>query len=298
MGSGDPMDGAHVLLITPFDESEQVDERSLNEHIDFVLSAGVDGIVGLGTTGEFFALSPVERIELMSKIARHVRGRAALTFGVGDSSTAVAIELARHAQAVGADVVMLQSPYYFNHTTSACDTHFLAVAKAVDIPVMIYDGAGGIPVSVERLRALNQLAPNIAYVKMSIPDPAKIVAVVEEAPEVAPLCGDEYILVLGLRLGAIGSTVGIGNVLPEAVVSLHRAVDNGDIEAARATQMTEISPLVGVCTNEKSAYIRCFKEILAHRGIIASPATRLPLGPLDPLRREEVLATAEAIPVS
>jgi dihydrodipicolinate synthase/N-acetylneuraminate lyase len=296
--SDELLGGAHVLLITPFDRDEQVDEPSLAEHIDFVLAAGVDGIVGLGTTGEFFSLSPVERIELMSTIARHVHGRAALTFGVGDSSTAVAIELARHAQSVGADVVMLQSPYYFNHTTAACDAHFLAVAGAVDIPVMIYDGAGGIPVSVERLRDLHSAAPNIAYVKMSIPDPAKIVSVVEDAPGVAPLCGDEYILVLGLRHGAIGSTVGIGNVLPEAVVSLHRDVENGDIGSARATQMTEISPLVGVCTNEKSAYIRCFKEILADRGIIASPTTRLPLGPLDPLRREEVLATAQALAVS
>jgi dihydrodipicolinate synthase/N-acetylneuraminate lyase len=296
--SRDMMDGGHVLLLTPFDTSEAVDERSLAEHLDFVLEAGVEGIVGLGTTGEFFSLSPVERIELMSTIARHLHGRAMLTFGVGDSSTAVSIELARHAQAIGADVVMLQSPYYFNHTTAACDAHFLAVAAAVDIPVMIYDGAGGIQVSAERLRNLHELAPNIAYVKMSIPDPGKIAAVVKEAPGVAPLCGDEYILVQGLRLGAIGSTVGIGNVLPEAIVSLHRDVEGGDIDSARATQMREIAPLVSVCTNEKSAYIRCFKEILADRGIIASPTTRLPLGPLDALRREEVLATAQALAVS
>jgi dihydrodipicolinate synthase/N-acetylneuraminate lyase len=296
--SGDLLDGAHVLLITPFHPDGEVDERSLAAHLDFVLAAGVDGIVGLGTTGEFFSLSPVERIALMSMIARQLDGRAVLTFGVGDSSTAVSIELARHARSVGADVVMLQSPYYFSHTTAACDAHFLAVARAVDIPVMIYDGAGGIPVSVERLRNLHRAAPNIAYVKMSIPDPAKIVAVLEEAPGVAPLCGDEYILVLGLRQGAIGSTVGIGNVLPGSVVALHRAVAGGDIEAARITQMTEISPLVGVCTNEKAAYIRCFKEILAHRGIIASPATRLPLGPLDPLRLEEVLATAGFVAVA
>ncbi|HST56260.1 MAG TPA: dihydrodipicolinate synthase family protein [Solirubrobacteraceae bacterium] len=287
--------GGHVLLITPFDRDGEIDERSLAEHIEFVLAGGVDGIVGLGTTGEFFTLSPRERMQLMTLIAERVGGRTTLTFGVGDSSTRVAIELARHARECGADVVMLQSPYYYAHSTAACDAHFLAVAAAVDLPVMLYDGAAGIEVSVERMRRLHEAAPNISYVKMSIPDPSKVAAVVAGAPGVSALCGDENMLVLALRQGAIGSTVGIGNVLPGAISSLHRAFERDDLAAARAVQIHELTPLVSVCTNEKSAYIRCFKEILMRMGIIASAATRLPLRPLDPLRLEEVLATVKAL---
>jgi 4-hydroxy-tetrahydrodipicolinate synthase len=289
--------GAHVLLITPFDEDGEVDERSLAEQIEFVLAGGVDGIVGLGTTGEFFTLSPDERLRLMTLIAQQVRGRAVLTFGVGDSSTRVAVALARHAQACGADYVMLQSPYYYAHSTEAGDAHFAAVARAVDLPVMLYDGAAGIELGVERLGRLHESNPSISYVKMSIPDPSKVAAVVAGARGMRPLAGDENMLLLALRHGAIGSTVGVGNIIPEAVAAVHRAFERGDLEVARQVQMREIVPAVSVCTNEKSAYIRCFKEVLAAKGVIASPTTRAPLQPLDPLRREEVLAVMQELSV-
>ena len=79
-----------------------------------MIGAGIDGIVGAGTTGEFFTLSLDEQARLMSLIAEQVRGRVPLTFGIGNSATSVSIELARHAQELGADCVMLQPPYYFS----------------------------------------------------------------------------------------------------------------------------------------------------------------------------------------
>jgi 4-hydroxy-tetrahydrodipicolinate synthase len=153
--------GAQVLLLTPFDEDGEIDERSLAALLEYVIGAGIDGVVGLGTTGEFFTLSLDEQARLMTLIAEQVRGRVPLTFGIGNSATSVSIELARHAQELGADCVMLQSPYYFQHAPEAIDAHFLAVANAVDLPVMVYDGAAGIELSVERIHSLNERAANI-----------------------------------------------------------------------------------------------------------------------------------------
>jgi 4-hydroxy-tetrahydrodipicolinate synthase len=292
-----PPTGAQVLLLTPFDEDGEIDERSLAALIEYVIGAGVDGIVGMGTTGEFFTLSLEEQGRLMELLAEQVRGRVPLTYGIGNSATSVSIDLARRAQELGADCVMLQPPYYFAHSSDAIDAHFLAVANAVDIPVMVYDGGAGIELSVERIHSLHQRAANIRYVKMSIPDPAKVGAMRRGAPEVEPLAGDENMLLMGLRHGAIGSTVGWGNVAPEAIAGIHRAYERGDIDAARALQLRSVVPAVAVCITAKNAYIRCYKEILAAKGVIASPTTRLPLTPLDPIRKEEVLAAMRELSV-
>jgi len=233
----------------------------------------------------------------MTLLAQQVRGRVPLTFGIGNTSTSVSIQLARQAQELGADCVMLQPPYYFAHASDAIDAHFLAVASAVDLPVMIYDGAGGIELSVERVHSLSQRAENIRYVKMSIPDPAKVGAMRAGAPRVEPLAGDENMLLMGLRHGAIGSTVGWGNVAPEAIAGIHRHFEQGELDAARALQLRSVVPAVAVCITAKNAYIRCYKEILAAKGVIASPTTRLPLTPLDPIRKDEVLAAMRELDV-
>ena len=289
--------GAQVLLLTPFDEDGEVDERSLAALLEYVIGAGIDGIVGGGTTGECFTLSVDEQARLMSLIAEQVRGRVPLTFGIGNSATSVSIELARHAQELGADCVMLQPPYYFQHAPEAIDAHFLAVANAIDVPLMVYDGGAGIELSVERVRSLNERAANIRYVKMSIPDPAKVGAMRAARTVVEPLAGDELMMLMGMRHGAIGSTVGWGNVDPEAIAGIHRAFEAGDLPTARRLQLGTVVPAVGVCITAKSAYIRCYKEILAAKGVIASPTTRLPLMPLDEIRRDEVLSVMRELSV-
>lgn len=289
--------GAQVLLLTPFHDDGEVDERSLASLVDYVIDGGVDGIVGLGTTGEFFTMSIDEQARLMTTLARVVAGRVPLTFGVGSSATAVSIALARHAQELGADGVMLQPPYYFDHAPASVEAHFAAVARAIELPVMAYDGGGGIELSVERVRRLHEQAPNVRYVKMSIVDPAKVAAMRAGAPEVEPLVGDENMLLMGLRHGAIGSTVGWSNVDPGAVARVHRAFERGDLDGARAVLLREIVPAVSPCITAKNGWIRSYKEILAAKGVIASPATRLPLTPLDPVRREEVLAAMREMAV-
>jgi 4-hydroxy-tetrahydrodipicolinate synthase len=289
--------GAQVLLLTPFDEEGRIDERSLAALIEYVLGGGVDGIVGCGTTGEFFTLSLEEQQQLMRLIAEQVRGRVPLTFGIGSTSTSVSIALARLAQELGADCAMLQPPYYFAHASDAIDAHVLAVAHAVEIPVMVYDGAAGIELSVERVHSLHQRAANVRYVKMSVPDPAKVGAMRAGAPYVEPLAGDENMLLMGLRHGAIGSTVGWSNVDPEAISGIHRRFEAGDLDSARALLLHRVVPAVAVCITAKNAYIRCYKEILAAKGVIASPTTRLPLTPLDPIRKDEVLAAMRELSV-
>jgi 4-hydroxy-tetrahydrodipicolinate synthase len=289
--------GAQVLLLTPFTDDGEVDERSLASLVEYVIDGGIDGIVGLGTTGEFFTMSVDEQAQLMTTLAKVVAGRVPITYGVGNSATSVSIALAKHAQALGGECVMLQPPYYFDHTAASTEAHFVAVANAIDLPVMAYDGGAGIELSVERVRRLNEQAANIRYVKMSIVDPAKVAAMRAGAPAVEALVGDENMLLMGLRHGAIGSTVGWSNVDPNAISRVHRAFEAGDLEGARTVLLREVVPAVSPCITAKNGWIRSYKEILFAKGVIASPATRLPLTPLDPIRREEVLAAMRELAI-
>lgn len=287
--------GAQVLLITPFDDDGEIDEASLANLVEFVLADGVDGLIALGTTGEFFTLDPGERAMVMQLVTRLVKGRTPVSFGVGDTSTRTSLELAAQAERLGAACVMLPPPYYFAHSPAALEAHFHTVASGVDLPLMVYDGAGGIEFSLEQLRRLHEQKPTVKYVKLSVPSPEKVQAVATGVPSLGVFCGDEQMLVLALRNGAAGSTLGCGNILPGVVVAIHRAFAAGDIHAARKLQLGALIQAVSVCTTAKSEYIRCYKEVLAAKGIIRSPATRPPLQPLEPTRREEVLAVMAEI---
>jgi 4-hydroxy-tetrahydrodipicolinate synthase len=283
------LSGSQVLLITPFDEEGEVDRESLASHIEFVIDGGVDGIVALGTTGEFFSLSAPERFELMETIAELVRRRVPLTFGIGDTSLRVTIDLGRRAAEVGADCVMVQPPFYYPYSRAAIREHFLTVARAVDLPVMLYDGASGVELSIELMADLNRAAPNVRYVKFSLPNPAKYAAAAEGMPELRVFCGDDHLLLLALGDGAAGCTVGLGNLEPREIARVCHDYGNGDREAARTLHHTRIAPAASIC-GTKSEFVRCFKEVAAAKGVIRSPYTRPPLLPLDPTYREELLS--------
>jgi 4-hydroxy-tetrahydrodipicolinate synthase len=287
--------GAHTLIVTPFDDEGDLDEVSLAQLTDHVIAGGVDGVIGLGTTGEFFTMSPEERLRGMEVILSAARGRVPVTIGVSDSSTRVSIALAARAEELGAACVMLAPPYYFGHSSSAVHAHFEAVSAAVQVPLMIYDGGGGVELAVDEVVRLSARAPRIRYIKLSLPKPAKVAAVRQATPHVDPLCGDDTMLMLALRYGAVGSTIGIGNLRPRAVAALHRAAEAGDWDRARAIHSREILPAVAVCGSAKSEYIRCFKEVLHAWGVIRSAHTRLPLQALDPVRRDELFTVVNEV---
>ncbi|KAF0957328.1 dihydrodipicolinate synthase family protein [Rhodococcus sp. T7] len=288
----DPLRGAHTLAVTPFDTNGELDEASLRSLVEYLIEGGVHGVIGLGTTGEFFTLSMAERLHIMSTMATAVRGRVSLTFGVGDSATANAVALAKRAEELGAAAVMVPPPYYFGHSNAAVTHHILEIASAIRTPVMVYDGGGGREVSVATLARMRSEASNVSMVKLSLPNPSKVSAVLADAPGIAPICGDDTMLMLALAYGAAASSIGIGNLVPAAVAGLHNAYDSGDLVKARRLHRDALLPLVAVCGSGKSEYIRCFKEVLVKSGVIDFPTTRPPLLPLDPVRREELMAVA------
>ncbi|MFI6640500.1 dihydrodipicolinate synthase family protein [Streptomyces sp. NPDC050504] len=286
--------GTHVLLVTPFLPDHERDRESLSSLIEHVLDAGADGVIALGTTGEFFTMTAAERADTVDEVVELVRGRVAVTVGVGSDSTAEAVKLARHAQTAGADCVMVLPPFYFAKSADAQLAHFSAVAEAVDIPVMIYDGADGIEVDATTVAALAQEFDNVKYVKMALPAPQRVAELRRLAPQVTVFAGDDATLVSALRLGAAGSAIATGNFLPKEVIALHAAANSGDWDKASEVFADSLLHGVAATANPKNQFIARIKAVLAAQGVIAHATVRPPLAQLKPYETEDLLASVRA----
>jgi 4-hydroxy-tetrahydrodipicolinate synthase len=288
--------GNIVLLMTPFDADEKLDLASYQNLLRFVMSGGVDGLILLGTAGEFFSLTTEEKIQLIDLTVAEVGDELPVCVGVGHSGTGIAADLARYAAAHGAAAVLIPPPYYYPSSEAGMVRHFTAVASAVSVPVMIYDGGGGISVPLAVLDQVTRACPNVTLIKASVLDVAKFSSMRRQLGDrVSILCGDEVMLLPELASGAVGMATAAGNVLPKQSTEVCQLFLAGQREEARALYDKCLAPWTIASGIAKHEFIRCFKEVLAEMGVIASATTRLPLAGLHPSRRDEVIAVARRV---
>lgn len=295
-----PLNGLHTLLVTPFEVDGAFDRKSMGALIDHVTTDGASlGVVVLGTTGEFFGLTEGERVEVARAAIDAAKPRAVpVTVGVGAIGTAGSAELARSAEQLGADCVMVVPPVYFDLTDTAQLRHFVTVARATTLPVMIYDGAGGIPVSAETIRLAAAQAPNIRYAKLALPDPGRIARLRELAPSITIFAGDDTSLVAGLRGGASASAIATGNIQAPDVAAIHDAVSDERFADAEKIFRQAIVPSVVATSVPKHEFIARFKVVLAHLGVIATDVVRSPLSPISAQDKEQLLDQMRALGVA
>jgi len=155
-----------VALVTPMAADGEVDWPAVEKHMDDVITAGADGIVVTGTTGETSTLTDAEKIRLVEVGKDVAAGRAKIITGGGSNETAHAIELYKASEKVGADGIMIVTPYYNKPTQAGILTHFRLVADATDLPVILYDipGRTGVPIKYETILRLAK-HPNILAIK-------------------------------------------------------------------------------------------------------------------------------------
>lgn len=289
--------GANTLVVTPFDDSGELDHKSMASLIDFVLGGGIQGIIALGTTGEFFTLSGAERVEVMRSVVTQVAGRVPVTLGVGADGTAAAVELARAAREAGADCVMVLPPLYFDQSPAAQIEHFTTVARSTALPVMLYDGAAKIPVPAEVVAEVAKRASNVRYVKLAFTDPERASDIRRLAPGVVPLAGEDSALLSTFRAGAVGSTIATGNIQPREVMAVHEAYHRGDLDEAYTIFTNTLLPAMVAISIPERNFIARFKAVAAAMGVIASGHVRSPLRQIDAESREELLMVMKKINV-
>ncbi|MCA8930495.1 MAG: 4-hydroxy-tetrahydrodipicolinate synthase, partial [Alphaproteobacteria bacterium] len=131
--------GSFTALVTPFDSKGQVDEKALREFVEWQIAEGSNGLVPVGTTGESPTLSHEEHDRVVAICVEVANKRVPVIAGAGSNNTAESVRLARHAEKVGADGVLVVTPYYNKPTQRGLYEHFKAVAEAVSLPVIIYN---------------------------------------------------------------------------------------------------------------------------------------------------------------
>jgi 4-hydroxy-tetrahydrodipicolinate synthase len=269
-----------VAFITPFTAEGEVDWAGVEKHVDDVITAGADGIVVSGTTGETSTLTDSEKLRLV-EVAKDVAcGRAKIIQGGGSNETAHAMQLYRASEKAGADAVMIVTPYYNKPTQSGVLTHFRMIADATDLPVILYDipGRTGIPITYETiLRAAKH--PNILAIKDAKGDFAEVSRVLNNT-DLLYFSGDDSNVLPHLSIGAIGHIGVTANITATPYRQIVDAVNVGDLTTATAVHK-KLEPLVRATMTHVPGTVAA-KYIMHGLGRISSPRVRLPLvGPED-----------------
>jgi len=232
--------GSLVALVTPFDGNNRVDYASLKRLIDFHVEQGSNGLVIAGTTGEAATLTRPEHIELIARAAELAEGRLAIIAGTGSNSTAQTIDLSCAVGNSGINAYLLVVPYYNKPVQEGIYQHFIAVAEAVEKPVMLYNVPGRtvadmLPETVARLAAHE----NIFGIKEATGDIGRLRAIQDlVANDFMFYSGDDFTLLPFIEQGGHGVVTVSGNVAATQVATLCRLALEGRTDEARVLDDT------------------------------------------------------------
>jgi 4-hydroxy-tetrahydrodipicolinate synthase len=237
-GAADPLslEGICPPTVTAFGADESLDPAATAAHARFVVDRGCHGVVALGTNGEFPLLTPDERRTVVEAVTDEISS-VPVVAGVGAPSTRETVTHAEHAEAAGADGVMVVTPYYYPLDDRAAIEHYRRVAAAVDLPVYVYHipGRTGNALSFDAFDAIADI-DGIAGVKDSSKDVPWLAQAIDAHPELSFLAGSDSLLFAGLSVGCSGAVSAVANVFPELVVDLYETYAAGDRERARDLQ--------------------------------------------------------------
>ena len=277
-------EGSYVALVTPFDSEGRIDEGAYRDLIRRQIRAGTKGLVPCGSTGEAATLTHEEFRRALEIALAESRGDVPVMAGVASNATWKAVELAREAESLGADALLVLAPYYNKPTPEGLFQHFRAVARGTRLPVMLYNipSRCGVNVAPATIARLAKACPNVVAVKDAAGN-------LDQTSETLALCGSKFTVMSGddsltipmMSVGARGVVSVVANVAPKETQALCDAHLKGDLKKAAALHL-ELFPLV------KSLFIETnpipVKAALGLMGL-CRPEPRLPLTPLSAAAR-------------
>ena len=236
--------GTATALITPFTR-DGVDFESLDRILDDQLAGGIDAVVVLGTTGEPATMTMAEKRAVIEFAVKKLKGKLPVIVGTGANSTAAAVEMSVTAESLGADALLLVTPYYNKATQKGLIAHFTAVADAVHTPIICYNVPGR--TGVNMLPAtFAELAehPNIAAIKEASGNMEQIEEAIRLAGDKAVVySGDDGITVPVMAMGGMGVISVVSNAAPRFTSEMTSAFLSGDLKKAAKMQL-EMLPFV------------------------------------------------------
>jgi 4-hydroxy-tetrahydrodipicolinate synthase len=290
----EPFAGVYPAITTPFHEDGSIDFETLRANVRRLETAGVDGIVPCGSTGESATLTHDEHIGVVEAVVDTAED-VPVVAGAGSNSTHEAVSLSERSEDAGADALLHISPYYNNPEPAGMENHYRRVADAVDVPIVVYNvpGRTGREIDVETTLSLAE-HPNITGYKAASGDVGKISKIIENTRdrEFSVISGDDGMTYPILAAGGVGTISVAANVRPRMVSDLVGSAFSGDHERARKIHH-RLGPLFRAMFIETNPIP--VKEAMAME-FDHAPHVRSPLSRLAPEHREELAEVLDALP--
>lgn len=276
-------EGIYTPIITPHGDDGSIDRNAFVTVAEHLISAGVNGIIVGGSTGEYYAQSMQERSELM-RLAKDVIGdQLPLIVSTGAIRTEDSVEYARLAKAAGADALLVTSPPYAVPTERENALHALAVDRAADLPIMLYNYPGrmGVNMGADYLDRVGR-SKNVVAIKESSGDINRVHLLARDYPHIQMSCGMDDQALEFFAWGARSWVCAGSNFLPKEHIALYRACAvDGNFDKGRRI-MSAMMPLMRVL-EQGGKFIQCVKHGCEMMGFTAGP----PRPPLRPLNKDD-----------
>ncbi|MCD5996839.1 4-hydroxy-tetrahydrodipicolinate synthase [Pseudomonas sp. CDFA 602] len=230
--------GIIPALVTPFTDDHKLDENALRNLIENLLQAGVHGLFVLGTNGEFFTLSELEKLQIARITVDAAAGRVPVVVGTGAFATHEVIELNKKMIDVGADALSIITPYFNAISQSELITHYTAIADASRLPLMMYNipAKTGMSIGINAVATLSQ-HPQIKGIKDSAGNFDALVQMMQyRSEDFAVFAGTDSLIYWNLLAGGDGAIAATANAVPHVVMSIWNNFQSGNHDAARVAQ--------------------------------------------------------------
>ena len=280
------LQGSIVAMVTPFCQDGSVNFDMLTELLERQIAAGTDGILTLGTTGEYSTMSHEEDAAVVEHTIRVVDGRVPVMVGSGSNCTVTQIEKSRLYQSMGADALLQVTPYYNKASQEGLVRHFTQVADHVSIPILLYNvpSRTGVTIQPETYRILSE-HPNIRGTKEASGNLSLIA-------RTAALCGQGFDIYSGnddqtvpiMSLGGKGVVSVLANIMPKETHKMCRLYLDGDVKESRRMQLQLLEIMEALFWDVNPIPV---KTALGLMGVCGDDL-RLPLTPMEPEQRERL----------
>ena len=279
-------EGSITAIVTPFKDGN-IDEKKFRELVEFQIKNGTSGIVPCGTTGESATLTFEEHDRVIEIAIEQCKKRIKVIAGTGSNSTEEAITLTKHAAKAGADASLQVSPYYNRPTQKGLYEHFKAIAKSVDIPIILYNIASrtGVNIEPETMSRMAQDCKNIVGVKEASGN-------LEQMARIKALCRKDFALISGddgltlpvLSIGGIGVISVVSNIVPADTANLVKAFSEGNIKEAQRLHYKLLPLIKAVFIETNPIPVKTAMGLLG----MCAPDLRLPMCSMLPENLEKL----------
>lgn len=280
MADQDPK-GVYTIAPTPFEEDGSLDTGSLSTLTNFLIDLGIDGITVLGVMGETSKLVEAERDQVIAGVVEAADGRIPVCAGTSHTGTDGCVTLSRRAEELGASSLMVAPPKLAKGTDEALLAHYLKVADAVSIPLVVQDHptSSGVLMSIDFIAAIADRSPQCRFLKLEEePSPRKASQVLAANPNVEIFGGLGGVMLLEeLRHGCMGTMTGFA--YPDILKDIHTKYMSGDIDGATET-FYRYCPLIRF-EGQPGIGLSIRKNVYRRRGAIKTDRARQPYVPLD-----------------